>query len=145
MIRGSRRSGRRTSWSKTGWVRIAIRLPISTTMLGHLGLLSRIRWSEGRRVRLVVWTLASSFGVLGLRTTLVHRLLLLVALRWWRILAGLLLLLLRILIAITVLGQWLAVGAVELRVWRRVLPAPDGVRGYKRLGLCAHWREDTFL
>lgn len=69
--------------------------------------------------------------------------LLLVALRRRRILA--LLLRLRVRLPVALLREGLAVCAVKLRVRRRILPAPDRVRGHKGLSLRGNGREDTFL
>ena len=74
---------------------------------------------------------------------LIHRRLL-VALRRWRVLSGLLWRR-RIRVSIAVLREGLAIGAVELRVRRRVLAAIDGVRGNECLSLGRNRSEDAFL
>lgn len=82
-----------------------------------------------------------------LRRLLVHRLLLGVAWRR-RILAWLAGLLLRWVLAwllLTSMRKRLTVRAVELRVWRWLLPAIDSVRRNKRLCLRAHRSEHTLL
>lgn len=71
-----------------------------------------------------------------------------VGLRWLRVLSWLawLLRLLRwIGLLPTTCWQRLTVCAIELRVWWRVLTAPDGVCGHESLGLSADRREDALL
>lgn len=144
MERSIRRSGRRTSSIETRRVGIAERLRIALT----LTLLSRVRRRHRWRVRLVVGALAARWWTLKwlhvrLAWLLVHRSLL-VALWRRRILATLLLR--RVLVlAAAVLWKRLAVSAVELSVWWRVLATPDRVRWHEGLCLSTHWREDALL
>lgn len=91
-------------------------------------------------MRLVVRALVARLHVGLLRG--VHRLLL-IALRRWRVLA--LLLRLRVRLPGALLREGLAVRAVELRIRRRILPAPNRVRGHECLRLRGDGREDTFL
>ena len=50
-----------------------------------------------------------------------------------------------LLIAPAVLGKRLAIRAVKLSVWRRILASPHGMRRDEGLSLRRHWSEDAFL
>lgn len=139
MERSYGRSGRRTSWVQTRWVRIT-ELPVTTRR-------SWPWWRQCRRVWLIVRALLASLHRLHL--CLVRRLLLihglaLVAL-WWRWVLPRLLVWWRVRVAVALLWERLAVRAVELRVGRRVLATPDGMGGHEGLCLRADWREDAWL
>ena len=131
--------------SKARWVPVAV--PALT-----LTLISRVRRCQCWRVRLVVRALVAGLRalellhvrLLALLRLPVHRRRLLISLRRRWILPTLLRR--RVLIrTTTMLRERLTVRAVELGVGWRVLTAPDRVRRDERLGLRAHWREDTFL
>jgi hypothetical protein len=138
--RSRRRSGRRTS-------RIESRVTVERLTLA-LRLLRGVGRRQGGCVRLIIGTLLA--GLLALRRLLhvcllrVHRRLLLVALRRRRVLARLLR---RVWSGglLTTRGQWLAIGAVELRVRGRVLSTPHGMRRDERVSLGADRREHALL
>lgn len=129
-----------------------VRVGITGRRFTDATLQRRVRWWQGGRVRLIGRTLTASFtGSLllrhlatGRRRLAIHRRRLLVPLRWWRILTWLLRALL-ILLTAAVRRQWLAVSTVELRVRRRLLTAPDGVRRHEGLRLGADGCEDALL
>ena len=148
MERGSRRSGRRTGRCQTSriWITILLLHIGRSALLWHLRLRARVGWWESRRVRLIVGALLTGIALhwrLLRLLLLIHRRLL-VALRRWRVLSGLLWRR-RIRVSIAVLREGLAIGAVELRVRRRVLAAIDGVRGNECLSLGRNRSEDAFL
>jgi hypothetical protein len=133
--------GARTSRSKPSRVRVSV-LPVGAQR-------GVWRW-QSRSVRLVVTALATTIRILHrsalLRRGSIHGLLLLVALRRWSVLSLLAgLLLLRVLLAISTMWKRLTVGAVELRVRRWVLTAPNGVCRNECLSLGANRSEDAFL
>lgn len=146
-IRGSRRSGRRTSKRMTGWIWVVVPVTTWTTMLRHLRVRARIRWWMGGSMWFVVWPLATSFGIRTLHLGAWRRLLihgLLIALWCRRILTGLLRRIL-LLVAIGVRWKRLAVCAVERLVRWCILAAIERMRGDECLGLSAHGREDALL
>ena len=142
MERGSRRSRRRTGRCHTRWIWITIRLLPFTT---HLRLCARVWWRQRRCMWLVNGALLPRASLLALlrRRLLVHRLLL-IALRRWRVLPGLLTRWWRIWITVTVLWERLAVCAIQLSVWRWVATLQD-MRRDECLCLSGDWCEHTFL
>ena len=138
MGRGSRKSRRRTRGSHTAWIWITISISRPRCLRAWIW-----RWKSWR-VRLIACALltGSTFwrSHLGWWRLSVHWLLL-VALRWWWILARWM----RVRIATIMLRQWLAIRAVELSALWWVLATPDRVRRNESLSLSRNRCEDAFL